>query len=113
MPKVYNWYDTKYIKVPDVTDMILEDANNLLKGFDVRYVGSGKRVIKQEPLPNTLRPDDGKRRIWRVAPGEIEDSVEIWNDFKENNYDIAVQYDADGQHDSKYIKDNWSSNNCS
>lgn len=63
MPKVYNWYDTKYIKVPDVTNMILEDANKLLKGFDVRYVGSGKRVIKQEPLPNTYIKELGTIRL--------------------------------------------------
>lgn len=63
MPKVYNWYDTKYIKVPDVTDMILEDANKLLKGFDVRYVGTGKRIIKQEPLPNTYIKELGTIRL--------------------------------------------------
>lgn len=63
MPKVYNWYDTKYIKVPDVTNMLLEDANKLLKGFDVRYVGSGKRVIKQEPLPNTYIKELGTIRL--------------------------------------------------
>lgn len=63
MPKVYNWYDTKYIKVPDVTDIILEDANKLLKGFDVRYVGTGKRIIKQEPLPNTYIKELGTIRL--------------------------------------------------
>ena len=33
----YNWLDTKYTKLPDVTGMNLIDAKKLLKGFKIEY----------------------------------------------------------------------------
>ena len=52
MPKEYNWYDTKYIIVPDVINKDLEEAKKLLKGFKVEYSGNGSKVIYQSPKAN-------------------------------------------------------------
>lgn len=49
MPKEYNWLDEKYIKVPDVTGMSLDDAKKALKGFKVVYSGAGDKVAYQTP----------------------------------------------------------------
>jgi len=49
MPKEYNWLDEKYVKVPNVTGMALEDAKKVLKGFKLIYSGSGDKVTYQSP----------------------------------------------------------------
>ena len=49
MPKEYNWLDQKYIVVPDVSGMNLEDAKKALKGFKIIYSGSGEKVVHQTP----------------------------------------------------------------
>ena len=53
MPKVYNWFDEKYVVIPDVTGMNSDDAKKILKGFKIEYVGSGNTVINQNPHGNT------------------------------------------------------------
>ena len=52
MPKEYNWYDTKYIIVPDVINKDLEEAKKLLKDFKIEYSGQGNKVIYQSPKAN-------------------------------------------------------------
>ena len=52
MPKEYNWYDTKYIIVPDVINKDLEEAKKLLKDFKIEYSGQGNKVIYQSPQAN-------------------------------------------------------------
>ena len=52
MPKEYQWYDTKYIMVPDVIGKDLNEAKKLLKGFKVFYSGNGGKVIYQSPKAN-------------------------------------------------------------
>ena len=52
MPKVYNWYDTKYVMVPSVINLDLKEAKKVLKGFKVLYSGKGNRVIYQSPKEN-------------------------------------------------------------
>ena len=52
MPKEYNWYDTKYIIVPDVINKDLTEAKKLLKGFKVEYSGRGSKVVYQNPKAN-------------------------------------------------------------
>jgi stage V sporulation protein D (sporulation-specific penicillin-binding protein) len=54
MTKVYNWYDTKYVKLPNVIGMNLTDAKKSLKGFKVEYNGTGTSVIEENPTPETL-----------------------------------------------------------
>ena len=52
MPKVYNWYDKKYIIVLDVIGKDLKEAKKLLKNFKIEYSGNGNKVVYQSPKAN-------------------------------------------------------------
>ena len=52
MPKEYNWYDTKYVIVPDVVNMDINEAKKVLKGFKIEYSGQGNKIIYQSPKAN-------------------------------------------------------------
>ena len=56
LEKVYNWYDTKYMVVPDIEGMNIKDAKKLLKGFMVNYSGSGELVKAISPNKGTYLP---------------------------------------------------------
>lgn len=56
LEKVYNWYDTKYVKVPDVKGLELKEAKKLLKDFTVNYSGNGNIVKSITPKENTILP---------------------------------------------------------
>ncbi len=56
LEKVYNWYDTKYVKVPDVEGLELKEAKKLLKDFTVNYSGNGNIVKSITPKENTILP---------------------------------------------------------
>lgn len=49
IPREYNWYEVKYITVPDVTGKTISEAKKLLKGFNIEYSGSGENVIDSSP----------------------------------------------------------------
>ena len=49
IPKEYTWLDTKYVTVPDVTGMTLDEATAALKGFNIEYSGNGEEVVYQTP----------------------------------------------------------------
>lgn len=49
IPKEYTWLDIKYVIVPDVTNLNLEDAKKVLKGFNIEYSGNGDKVVYQSP----------------------------------------------------------------
>lgn len=49
MEKEYNWMDTKYVILPNVEGMNLEDAKKTLKGFTIEYSGEGETVLYQSP----------------------------------------------------------------
>ena len=59
IPKEYSWLDQKYIIVPNVINMDVKEAKKALKNFKVKYVGNGKRVIKQTPKANTMTKELG------------------------------------------------------
>ena len=48
----YTWLDTKYILLPDVVGMSVDEAKKTLKGFKIEYSGNGDNVISQEPSSN-------------------------------------------------------------
>lgn len=56
LEKVYNWYDTKYVKVPNVIGLELKEAKKLLKDFTVNYSGNGQIVTSITPKENTILP---------------------------------------------------------
>ena len=63
IPKKYNYYDKKYIMVPDVTGYTVSDANKMLQGFNILYSGDGNKVIYQSPPANTYIPELGTVKL--------------------------------------------------
>jgi len=49
IPKQYEWYETKYLTVPDVINKTKSEALKELNGFTVEYSGSGDNVIETSP----------------------------------------------------------------
>ncbi len=60
MPREYTWLDTKYVVLPDVVGMSLEEAKNTLKGFQIITSGSGEKVAYQSPEGNYYVPEGSK-----------------------------------------------------
>ncbi len=52
MAKEYEWYETEYIKLPDVTGLSKTEARKLLKDFKIEYSGDGETVLYMSPEPN-------------------------------------------------------------
>lgn len=76
----------KSIKYDDLTDDLLKETfKNLVKIYEELIPYYLDYLSKEEPSPDTLRPNNDGLRIWRIAPGG-ENASEVWNDFKENNY---------------------------
>lgn len=59
IPKEYTWLDTKYVVVPDVVGMTLDEAKKTLKGFKIEYSGSGEEVVYQAPASGMYQRDGG------------------------------------------------------
>lgn len=51
--KRYQYYDKKYVTVPDVVNLSLNEAMKNLKSFKVEYSGSGEKVVYQTPSKDT------------------------------------------------------------
>ncbi len=51
LPKEYNYLDTKYVILPDVTGKTIKEAKEALKGFKIEYAGSGEKVVYETPNP--------------------------------------------------------------
>ena len=63
MPKTYTWLDQKYVMLPDVTGLSLEEAKKVLKDFKITYSGSGDKVTYQSPLAGTYIKEKGNVAI--------------------------------------------------
>ena len=63
LDKTYNWYDTKYVQVPNVVGMSIEEAKKQLKQLTVSYSGSGKIVKAIAPNAGTYLPEKGTIKI--------------------------------------------------
>lgn len=59
MEKEYNWLDTKYLKLPDVTGLSIEEAKKSLTGFQVEYSGIGEKILYQSPIANSYVKEQG------------------------------------------------------
>ena len=59
LSKEYNWMDTKYHQIPDVTGKSVEEAKDALKGFSIEYSGEGNTVMYQTPEPNSYVKEGG------------------------------------------------------
>ncbi len=54
LDKEYVYPDKKQIRIPNVTNINIEEAIKLLKDFKIEFSGSGNKVIHQTPTSNTL-----------------------------------------------------------
>lgn len=63
LEKVYNWYDTKYAKVPNVIGLELNEAKKQLKSFNVNYAGNGNIIKSISPSPNTIIPENSTIKV--------------------------------------------------
>lgn len=63
LEKTYNWYDTKYAKIPNVVNMKLDDAKKELKKFTINYSGSGDIIKAISPNPGTFLPENATIKI--------------------------------------------------
>jgi len=63
MEREYSWMDTKYVQLPDVKAMSIEEAKKTLKGFKVEYSGSGETVIYQSPDANSYIKEGGSVKL--------------------------------------------------
>ena len=59
IPKEYTWLDTKYVIIPDVTGLSLEEATTALKGFNIEYSGNGNTVVYQSPTGGSYVKESG------------------------------------------------------
>ena len=63
MPKKYEWYETEYLRLPDVLGLDKKEARKLLKDFKVEYSGVGDTVIYMSPSANQYIKRDGTVKI--------------------------------------------------
>lgn len=63
LEKVYNWYDTKYAKIPNVIGLELNEAKKQLKSFNVNYSGNGNIIKSISPSPNTIIPENSTIKV--------------------------------------------------
>lgn len=63
MEREYNWMDTKYVKLPDVRGMSVEEAKKTLKGFKIEFSGSGESILYQSPNANSYVKEGGSVKL--------------------------------------------------
>jgi len=58
MLKEYIYTDTRYLVVPDVVGMSKEEASKTLKEFNIKFSGTGNKVVYTSPKANTFQSVD-------------------------------------------------------
>ena len=66
MKREYLWYETKYIKLPNVMGMKLEEAKKLLKEFKLEYSGEGDTILYMSPEPEYYVKQGGTIKLMLV-----------------------------------------------
>ena len=61
--KNYQFWEKKYVEVPDVTSKKLSEVKSLLTPFDVQYTGSGDYIVFQSPSNKERVLEGSKIRI--------------------------------------------------
>lgn len=59
IPKEYTWLDQKYVVIPDVTGMSVDNAQKELKGFKIEYSGDGDTILYQSPEAGSYIKEGG------------------------------------------------------
>ena len=63
LDKIYQWYEQKYYKLPNVVGMNIKDAKKELKSFQIEYTGSGEIIKSMSPIAGTQIPEGSKVRL--------------------------------------------------
>ncbi len=63
LTKEYRYFDTKYITVPNVVGMNVKESRDNLKDFDVKYSGSGDKIISMSPEAGSNVPINSTIRL--------------------------------------------------
>ena len=61
--KEYVYLDKKYVTVPNVVGMDIQEAKKVLKGFSIKEEGKGK-ILYQSPIANTKIEEGGVVRLY-------------------------------------------------
>ena len=56
LEKTYNWYDTKYIQVPDIINKDIDEIKKELKDLKIEYAGNGNIIKAISPSSGTYLP---------------------------------------------------------
>lgn len=59
----YLWYETPYIKIPNVIGLNKKEALKVLKDFKIEYTGDGDTIVEMEPKAGYFIPRGGQVRI--------------------------------------------------
>ena len=57
------WYDTKYVKIPNVIGLELKEAKSSLKGFTINYSGTGNIIKNISPEPGAIVKENSTIKI--------------------------------------------------
>ncbi len=60
MPREYTWLDIKYVTLPNVVGMSIDEAKKTLKGFKINYSGNGNTILYQSPQAEYYIPEGGE-----------------------------------------------------
>lgn len=63
LEKTYNWYDTKYVKVPNILNLNIDEAKKQIKNLDINYSGTGNIIKSVSPTPGTIIPENSTIKI--------------------------------------------------
>jgi stage V sporulation protein D (sporulation-specific penicillin-binding protein) len=63
MQREYEYYETKYIKIPNVVGMSKKEGIKLLKDFKIEYSGEGDTIVYTSPKEGTYIKKDGIIKI--------------------------------------------------
>lgn len=63
MKREYLWYETKYVRLPNVMGMRLDEAKKILKDFKLEYSGEGETVLYMSPEPEYYVKEGGTVKL--------------------------------------------------
>ncbi len=64
MEKEYNWLDQKYVVLPNVVGLDIDEAKKVLKGFQIEYSGDGNKVMYQSPSAESYVKENGAVKLF-------------------------------------------------
>ena len=63
LEKVYNWYDIKYVTIPNIIGLELKEAKKQLKNLIVEYSGNGNIIKAISPSVGTYIPENSTIKV--------------------------------------------------